>query len=325
MQIDSIRNGILNSPRLPSTSRTPPEYLPETDTSRDTSDKGAADNIEEISKVISQARKILCFSPISPVDIKSIMNQNPSLLENEAYIIAIQDFLHLEMKIPVDLINNLKICRVFPPISKPTDFTSLYAEFTNTSNADLILNFARYLQPGKQVNINVPARLQPRFAAVNSLAFEYRKGPTKEYKTRVKYGLSDFVLLTKPRHGSHPWSYASLASLPPLRLAPVMSPSPAVGRPRYQNKRTRSNEEESRSNRPRFNQVDSIEDEDSELNNPANSYSSDNPTALNLTTQKTMIPDKAQDVVPAQDALLPNQLPTAQDLLVIQNENSLNS
>ena len=36
-------------------------------------------------------------------------------------------------------------------------------------------------------------------------------------------------------------SAASLASLPPLRLAPVMSPSPAVGRPRYQNKRTRSN------------------------------------------------------------------------------------
>ena len=144
---------------------------------------------------------MLGFSPITIDNINSIINQNTNLHESDAYLIAIKEFLQGEMKIPIDVIESFKICRVFPPATKPMGWQKLYAEFENTSQTDLILNFAKFLRPGNQVSIYVPGRLQPRFSAVNTLAHEYRKGPVP-HKTRVKYGISDFVLLVKPK--SHP-------------------------------------------------------------------------------------------------------------------------
>ena len=139
------------------------------------------------------------------------------------------------MKVPSETIDTLDIVRVFPPARTPVEWNMLYAEFADISHSDLILSFARHLQPGKQVSLYVPARLQPRFSAVNSLAHEFRTGP-KQCKTRVEYGISEFILLIKPKHGSHSWTYASLSSLPSFQLAPIVSSSPPLGRSRYEKK-----------------------------------------------------------------------------------------
>ena len=154
------------------------------------------------------------------------------------------------MKIPLESVNAFKITRVFPPAIKPTGWNTLYAEFESSAATEFIQQFARFLQPGKQINIYVPQKLQMRFRAINSLAHSFRKG-SLQHKNRVRYGIDDFTLLVRPKTIDGTWSYASLDSLPPFQFSPIHpSNSPPIGRP-LKKKRTRSGENDSRSSRPR--------------------------------------------------------------------------
>ena len=204
----------------------------------------------EIQTIINNSRKILGFSPINLEDVNEMMAANNISL-SEAMVRCIKDYMDLEMKIPLETINKQVIIRTFPPARQPDGWNFLYAEFECPSSSSLVQQYARHLQPGKQVSLYVPQCLQPRFSAVNSLAHKYRTGETK-HKTRVKYGIDDFTLLVKPRSGNNPWVHASLASLPPFQLAPPSSTSPPKGRQRrHLRKRQRSSDDEARSTRPK--------------------------------------------------------------------------
>ena len=195
---------------------------------------------------IRDAKRILGFSPIT---IDNVLPDGATEPLNIDAASSIRDFLHFEMNIPREIVDKFKILKVFPPANKPTGWDQLYAEFDSPAATDLILQYACYLKAGKQINLYVPQKLQWRFRAVNSLAYSYRKGP-QGYKTRFKYGIDDFCLLIKPRSNGSRWSYASLNCLPPFQFTPAL-PSLLPLTERVQRKRGRSDEQDSRTSRPR--------------------------------------------------------------------------
>ena len=194
-------------------------------------------------KVLQGAKQILGFSPIKPEDITFLKEKNSIDDDIEAMKAAVVEFLTLEMKIPNSVTDKMVITRVFPPAKQPTGWSTLYAEFEDPSLPDLINQYVTSLLPGRSVSIYVPHSLWPRFQVINNVAHGYRNGPVK-HKTKIKYGLTDFVLLVKPRDQNVAWTYPSL-DLPPLRLSdytgkPSSSPPPGRTRTRLSSKRSRS-------------------------------------------------------------------------------------
>ena len=191
---------------------------------------------------MQDAKRVLGFSPIDSNDLaclnESLHLNDDSLLKNA----AVRDFLIREMNVPRNVSDSLKIVRTFTPAKQVHGWTTLYAEFYDTNAVDLINQYVINLQPGKSVNMYVPHSLYPRFRSINTIAHSYRNGDIK-HKTKVRYGISDFVLLVKPRLSNSRWSYVSLAHLPSLELSPYdgnPSSDPPPGRTRLSSKRSRS-------------------------------------------------------------------------------------
>ena len=213
--------------------------------------------------VLQAAKKVLGFSPISSEDIEFLKNKKAINDETEAMKAAIIEFLNGEMKIPSYITDKITITKVFTPASQPTNWNKLYAEFSDTSTVELINQYVVNLVPGVSVSIYVPNSLFPRYCAVRDLEYSFRNGPVK-HKTRIKYGISDFVLLVKPRNQHAPWSYPSLANLPPLQLSLYdgnPSSSPPTGRIRLNSKRMRSESPVSPSNQITKQRREDIDDE----------------------------------------------------------------
>ena len=200
-------------------------------------------------KVLQGAKQILGFSPIKAEDISHLKDKN-LVDEQEAMKMAIVEFLVYEMKVPTSITDNIVLTKVFPPAKQPSGWSTLYAEFADSSESNLVNQYATNLLPGRSLSIYVPHSLWPRFQVFNNIAHGYRNGPVK-HKTKIKYGLTDFVLLVKPKDQNTPWTYPRL-DLPPLRLSAYdgnPSSSPPPGRPRLQSKRARSVSPESDINR----------------------------------------------------------------------------
>ena len=186
--------------------------------------------------------------------------QSPDTNENEAMRLSIVNFLVREMKIPEEVVNGFKFTRIFPPASQPTSWNRLYVEFQSQMNVDLINQFLPNLQQGKSVSLYIPRSLFSRFNAVQEIAYKYRQGEIK-HKTRIKYGISDFVLSVEPKQGASPWTFIHL-DLPSLQLMPDVASthsSPPGARPRLSSKRQLSpnstDELTERVNRPKLNVI----------------------------------------------------------------------
>ena len=237
--------------------------------------------------VLQNAKNILGFSPITIDDISYLKAKQSISDDSEAMIHSIIEFLNDEMKIPKHITDNILIKRVFTPAKQPTGWKTLYAEFQNSSSTNLINQYVTNLLPGKTVSIYVPHSLFPRFSAIRDLEHSYRNGDIR-HKTRIKYGTSDFVLLVKPRNSNAPWSYVSLASLPPLQLSSFdgnLSSSPPPGRTRLSSKRSRESPDSgpNRNNKTRIDDIDSATDsnaENSVVNPSENHEASQETTAV---------------------------------------------
>ena len=155
------------------------------------------------------------------------------------------------MKIPRSAIEKFSIKRIFPP-AKEANPKTLYVEFSDISTTDHIQQFVTRLRPGVQLSIYVPHALYPRYKAVRAIGntLRFPTDGSEKLKFKIKWGVSDFVLLTKGKEGS--WRNASLVNLPPLKLfsdSYSASTSPAPGRKRLLSKRTRSPEQNSPNSR----------------------------------------------------------------------------
>ena len=242
-------------------------------------------------EVLQNAKRVLGFFPITPADISYLKEQHAVDDDAEAKLLSVKEFLRCEMKVPTAILDTINIVRVFPPARDPTGWKTLYAEFQDSTTADLINQYVRNLVPGRTVSIYVPHSLFPRYAAIRDIEHSYRNGDVK-HKTRIKYGTSDFVLLIKPRDTAQSWSYVSLSSLPPLQLSLFdgnLSTSPPPGRTRLPSKRARSGSPEAdlaRNNKAKISE-EAYDDKEEET---------DNPTSLEMiTTSDTLPPESLAD------------------------------
>ena len=179
-----------------------------------------------------------------PGDI-DLLKSEYGLSEEDAMKRSVLDFLADEMNVPERICQSLTIRRVFPPSKDPNNWSTLYAEFQDPFTVELLNQYVRHLKPGKSLSLYVPHSLYPRFSAICDIAHSYRNGETK-FKTKIKYGPSDFSLLVKPRNGTGPWTHVSLNDLPPLSLSSFESDVPAATpsrRERLNSKRLRSPEQ----------------------------------------------------------------------------------
>ena len=137
---------------------------------------------------------------------------------------------------------SLVILRTFRPVKVDLEKNVLYAEFSDSFSTNIINQYVTKLRPGQSVTMYVPHSLYHRYRAVCEIAHSYRHGEVK-HKTKIKYGISDFMLMVKPRDSISSWTYVSLNSLPPLELSSYVespSSSPPQGRQRLPSKRPRS-------------------------------------------------------------------------------------
>ena len=192
-----------------------------------------------LASVVSSSKKVIGFSPITRVDIQYLKDQHSITDDSAAMRTSILEFLDREMKVPQSTIDTIVINRIFLPANQP-DFSYLYVEFSDISTAELMYHYARNLRHGLSIFLYVPHSLQPRRRAINNIAYEYRNGTTK-HNSKVKYGVSDFVLLIKVKGSPGPWTYVDLDSdsLPPPAFSST-STSPPPGRVRLPSKRARS-------------------------------------------------------------------------------------
>ena len=241
-ELASIKNNppSVNFPALPTVSTISISAEP-------TPDTVSSDDTPDALRVLQEAKKVLGFSPIPNDHIDYLKEQYSIVDDFEAKKTAIQEFLEFEMKIPRSSIEKFSMRRIFPP-AKQVNSKTLYVEFSDVSTTEHIQQFVTHLNPGVQLSIYIPHALYPRYRAVRDIANSLRfpTDGSEKLKYKIKWGLSDFVLLTKSKQGS--WTHASLSSLPPLKLFPIgnsASSSPAPGRQRLLSKRTRSPEDNS--------------------------------------------------------------------------------
>ena len=130
----------------------------------------------EALRVLRHSKKILGFSPITQDDIAYLKTQHSVDDDKQAMILSIVEFLNCEMKIPRTTTDQIVIMKVSPPERQPIGWTTLYAEFQDSSITELINQYVRNLQPGKNLSIYVPDSLIPRYHAVRDLAHGYRNG-----------------------------------------------------------------------------------------------------------------------------------------------------
>ena len=196
-------------------------------------DNTAKNDVNEARRaVIKSAKRILGFSKVTEVHIKQAKDEHGIADDDEekARRYAIFDFLYYEMKLPEDKIKPMKIVRTFRPSREP-DSDRLYAEFEDEASAVLINLYVRNLRPGRKVDIWIPPSLYLRYRDFDHANYNIRTGPG-DFKAKVKYGETDFVLIKKsptcrswttviPPENLSPMdlsvsTYASVASSPPL-------------------------------------------------------------------------------------------------------------
>jgi hypothetical protein len=197
----------------------------------------AHDEEEVSSKLVSEAMRIVGFSPITRKDLEWLKTEHSIENDREAMLFAVKEFLDCEMKVPVHIIKQLNIARVFSPAHQ-IDFNKLYAEFGDIQSANLVFSYARNLKPGMSVFLYIPHQFYRRFKDIDTVAYNLRNGEEK-WKTKIKFGTSDLILLKKPKTGGS-WTEVNLPNLSPLDLHPDSSSFPGSSSPPRGRSRKRS-------------------------------------------------------------------------------------
>ena len=97
---------------------------------------------------------VVGFSPIRFDDVNYLKRQHSIEDDSTAMRIAIIEFLTFEMKVPKSFTDKLVLKRVFPPAKPPpSGWSTLYAEFPDSTSVDIVHQYVRNLLPGKTMSI----------------------------------------------------------------------------------------------------------------------------------------------------------------------------
>ena len=262
----------------------------------------------DLTSAVEVARKVIGFSPITREDIEYLKNKLSMTDDFEAMKCSILDFLEFEMKVPM---NNIVIKNVFPASPDHPVKNCLFAEFSDALVSDSIFSYVMNLCPGTNNDIYVPPCLRPRSKAVGKVAFDFRNAAVK-HKTKIRYGISDFILSIKEKGQSGPSSIVTLDTncLPPLDPSFSGSKSsPAPGRSRLLSKRTRplsNTPPDERSSKSRKEDLTDI------------AISNNEPTPVKSPTATKADPNPIDEMVQTTPAKLDPSLASAKDLGTFQ-------
>jgi hypothetical protein len=219
-------------------------------TTEPTRNRTESESAEEKKRdILEKARRTIGFEPIDAVDVGRQFKESGSFgmarNEEEARIMAVQEFMLLDMRISREELEKMEIRRVFAPRREGT--ATLYCEFTDLRSTFTVFRHTRRMKRGSNVVNYVPAEYYEQYRALESICYDWRKG--EGYKTKVRMGRAGFEVWRK--RGHEQYTEVPLTSLGELPAADLQRKAEAqssnlerspAGRPGHTPRRKRVRE-----------------------------------------------------------------------------------
>ena len=228
---------------------------------KDTSSMTPGNLSEELRSITSLSRRTVGLQKIDQDDLIRMRQEQfgGAKSEEEEQMLAVQEFLLYELKLPKTTTSRMQIERIFPPVGKENP-QWLYVTFKEEASVKKIFEKTRIMRKDSRILTYIPKEFHSRFQAIrdigNTLRFE------QQCKTRIKMGSTDLQLHKKDRESGR-WQLVQLpADLPSIEFgcSPVKpdSGSPAPGRPGQGrvDKRGRESTDSSPNNTPKVARID---------------------------------------------------------------------
>ena len=184
----------------------------------DSSDKPSDPNLAAYTSIISHAKSIVGFYPVTPQHLRNVTANN----REEALKILAVEFLREELNVKESELGDHEIVKVFTPFKKDQDFAHIYVQFNKSVDASWCLHLGRTVLRDKEskVFLYVPRQFFARFKVLDDLAFKKRR---EGFKTRIEFSETDIILLITPR-GQYQFTPVTVPGLPPVDLNPIRTP-----------------------------------------------------------------------------------------------------
>ena len=201
-----------------------------------------AGNYQEVKnqELISLSRRTVGLQRIDRRDIQRMYQDQygGATSEEEARMLAVKEYLKLELKLSEGTIQEMEIERIFTPAREDPEW--LYVTFRYEASVSRIFEKTRIMRKNSRIMTYIPKEYRNRFEAIRDLGNKLRL--EEDCKTRIKMGYKDLQLHRKDR-SSGKWELVSLpAEFPPVNfgISPekVQSGSPAPGRPEQEQSRS---------------------------------------------------------------------------------------
>ena len=176
---------------------------------------------------MSISRRTVGLSRIDADDLKRQRQEHfgGAKTEQEEKVLAVREFLSLELKLDQSTINKMEVERIFTPAKG--DQLCLYVTFRHESSVARIFEQTRCMRKESRIIMYVPKQLYERFSSLSTHGYNIRK--EEKCQTRIKMGQRDLVLFKRFRVDK--WEHVPLPEdLPHVELS-SFSRQPAPGRP----------------------------------------------------------------------------------------------
>ena len=192
------------------------------------------DNQEDRKKdLISLSRRTVGLQRIDRQDIQRMFRAQygGAKSEEEAKLLAVKEYLKLELKLSEVAINEMEIERIFTPARENPEW--LYVTFKQETSVSKIFEKTRVMRKDSRIMTYIPKEYHSRFEAMRDLANRLRL--EEDCKTRIKMGYKDLQLHRKDRSTGR-WELVPIpVDFPPVNFGTSpekpMTGSPAPGRP----------------------------------------------------------------------------------------------
>ena len=221
----------------------------------------ALESQSQLQSIISLARRTVGLQRIDAQDLARMRQRQYGAAQNEdeERLFAVREFLQCEVKLPKEIIQKMKIEKIFPPVSQLNP-QWLYVTFENESSVQKIFQKTKIMRKESRIITYIPKEFHSRFIALRDISYKIRH--EEECKTRIKMGYMDLHLDKKDKDTGR-WNRVKIdIDLPPVELnkSPTKfdSESPAHGRPDQvrQGKRDRESTGSASNNTPKMSRIE---------------------------------------------------------------------
>ena len=190
---------------------------------------------QDLGQVVAKARRTIGLYRIDQADLERMRQPHFGGAETpqEEMILAVKEYLNLELKLDKVSIERMKIENTFYLDNDKKE--CLFVTFQHRSSVSKIFEKTYIMRKESRIQNYIPREFRDRARAIAEIEYNIRE--VEKCKTKVKMGLKDLQLFKKERGGK--WEHVALPEdeLPPVDLDPGNSPSkqgsssPAPGRP----------------------------------------------------------------------------------------------